>query len=164
MRIYEPVEGIISNIEPIRTGKNRQEDCCNLFITLQLDNRSIANFTIDNTTYFIDQVNVKKGDSVTAFYDSRLPVIMIYPPQYRAVVIARRTRNRFVTVAKFNRELVSDDGSIRLNISDKTRIVMRNGQSFLCGIEGKHAAVVYSVSTKSYPAVTSPSEVIVLCN
>lgn len=158
-----PVEGIITNIEPIRTGRDRQENCCNLMITVRTENRNVVNFVVDNDTYFIDHVNVKRGDAITAFYDANLMTIMIYPPQYRAVVIARQMRARFVKVGKFNRELVSDDGSVRLNISDNTKIIMRNGQRFLCNIEGHNAAVVYSVSTRSFPAVITPLQIVILC-
>lgn len=163
MSLFVSVEGVITSIEPIRTEINRQENCCTLMISVRTVNRNVINFFVDNDTYFIDNVKVQRGDKIIGFYDSSLPVPMIYPPQYRAVVISYQMRNRFVKVGRFNRELLIDDGSVRLNISPTTNIIMRNGQSFFCNISGHDAVVVYTISTRSYPGIITPIEIIVLC-
>ncbi|HAN20153.1 MAG: hypothetical protein A2Y15_03310 [Clostridiales bacterium GWF2_36_10] len=163
MSKYISVEGKITSIEPIRTGEDRQENCCNLLISVRTDNRNVIKFFVDNDTYFIDNVNVRRGDNIIAFYDSSLLVPLIYPPQYRAVVISRNMRFKFVKVGRFNRELISDDGNFKLNLRPDTKIIMRNNQDFLCNIYGRDVAVVYSVSTKSFPAQITPIEIIVLC-
>ncbi len=164
MSKFISVEGTITSIEPIQTGRNRQNDCCLLMIAVRDENRGVTNFVVDNDTYFIDNVAVVKGDRIMAFYDSSLPVPLIYPPQYRAVAVAKQMRGRSVKVDSFDKDFVSSDGGLKLNIAPSTRIVMRNNQYYLCDIAGKNAAVVYSVTTKSYPAVTTPSEIIVLCS
>jgi len=160
---FVSVEGIVTSIEPIQTGRNRQNNCCVLMISVRNENRGVTNFIVDNDTYFIDNVTVAKGDRITAFYDSSLMVPLIYPPQYRAVVVAKQARNRSVKVDSFDRNLVSSDGSLKLNIAPSTKIRMRNNQYYLCDIVGKNVAVVYSATTRSYPAITTPSEIIVLC-
>lgn len=163
MSKFASVEGIVTSIEPVQTGRNRQNDCCVLMISVRNENRGVTNFIADNDTYFIDNIALVKGDRITAFYDSSLPVPLIYPPQYRAVVIAKQARNRNVKVDSFDKDLVSSDGSLKLNIAQSTKIMMRNNQYYLCDITGKNVAVVYSATTRSYPAVTTPSEIIVLC-
>lgn len=165
MSKFISVEGTITSIEPIQTGRSRQNDCCVLMITVRNESsRGVTNFIVDNDTYFIDNIAVVKGDRIMAFYDSSLMVPMIYPPQYRAVVVAKQARNRNIKVDSFDKELISSDGSLKLNIAPSTKIIMRNNQYYLCDITGKNAAVVYSATTRSYPAITTPSEIIVLCN
>lgn len=160
---YQSAEGVISSIEPVETGMNKDERCCYLFISVRTGLRDVVNFIVDNNTYFIDNQTLRAGDSVIGFYDTTVPVPLIYPPQYRAVVMAQKSSRRFVKVAVFDNELVSDDGSLKLNISPATKVIMRNNQTYLCNIAGKSAAVVYTNSTKSYPAITTPSQVIILC-
>lgn len=160
---YVSAEGLITNIEPIRLGNERQDDCCNLIMSVRTENRNVINFIVDINTYFIDNENMKKGDTAIFFYDSSLITPMIYPPQFRAVVAAKQIKNRFIKVGKFNQNLVSSDGSIRLNITPSTRIILINGQTFLCDIPNRNVAVVYTASSRSFPAVVNPSQIIVLC-
>ncbi|MDD4422875.1 MAG: hypothetical protein PHD46_07545 [Eubacteriales bacterium] len=164
MSRYVPVEGIVTDIEPVHTGDGRNEDCCTLIFTVRTENRNVVNFIIDNNTYFIDHVSIKLGDSIVAFYDSTLFTILVYPQQYKAIVVMRLTRNCSVKVIDIGPGLVSTDGSVRLDISEKTKIITRNSQIFPCDIENHTAAIVYTKSTRSYPAIIMPNEIIILCN
>ena len=66
-------------------------------------------------------VDLEEGMEFTAFIDTRKPAILIYPPQYPALVIVKDIINVNVKVAHFNRQLVSSDGKLRLNIAPYTR-------------------------------------------
>jgi hypothetical protein len=68
-----------------------------------------------------------------------------------------------VKVDFFNYQLVSSDGSLRLNISPDTRILLENGQLFNRNPANRYLVVVYSATTRSIPAQTTPSQIIVMC-
>jgi hypothetical protein len=132
-------------------------------MTLTDSRGSTVNFVVMPDTYFIDHVLVKRGDTVTGFYDTSLPVPMIYPPQYQAVVMAKATQGRQVTVDWFGPGLVSSEGDLKLNIGPKPLVVLENGQAFSGKLEGRDLTVVYGPTTRSIPAQTTPYQVVVLC-
>jgi hypothetical protein len=52
------------------------------------------------------------GDRITGFYDANAPVPFIFPPQYRALVMAKDNPYQNVKVDYFNSQFVSNDGSL----------------------------------------------------
>jgi hypothetical protein len=106
---------------------------------------------------------LRLGDLVTGFYDANAAVAMIFPPQLRAIVMARDSRYQNVKVDYFNSQLVSSDNSLSLNISPYTQIVLENGQAFTKIPANRNLIVVYGPTTKSIPAQTTPYEIIVIC-
>ncbi|MCM3636652.1 hypothetical protein M3152_02885 [Sporosarcina luteola] len=144
----------------------RQDDqgsrCYKLFMVADREG-SIVNFVIEPGTYFVDHVLVKVGDIVTGFYDANAPTPFIYPPQYRAVVMAKERSDQFVKVEFFDQNLVSSDGSLKLNLNRSTPILLENGQSFAGIPANRELIVIYSTTTRSIPAQTTPHKVIVLC-
>lgn len=132
---------------------------------LSVDNGygDVVNFVVEPNTYFVNHEVVSIGDSVTGFYDANAPVPLIFPPQYAAIVIAKNTPAHSVTVDFFNRQLVSSDGNLKLNISLDTQILLENGQLFNRNPANRNLIVVYGATTRSIPAQTTPSQIIVLC-
>ena len=100
---------------------------------------------------------------VTGFYDANAPVPMIFPPQFRAIVMARDTQYQNVKVDYFNNQLVSSDNNLKLNIAPWTQIVLENGQAFTRNPANRNLIVVYGATTKSIPAQTTPYKIIVMC-
>src|SRR5690606_3479710 len=96
------------------------------------------------------------GDVVTAYYDGDAPAILIYPPQYPALVIAKEKENQFVKVSYFNHYLISSDGDLQLNLSPTTHMVLTNGQRFSRYPGGRDLIVLYRFMTRSIPAQTTP--------
>jgi hypothetical protein len=43
---------------------------------------------LSDDTFVVDTMRLMPGMRVAAFYDNTLPVPLIYPPQYQAVLIA----------------------------------------------------------------------------
>lgn len=111
----------------------------------------------------IDCMQLHPGMRAAAFYDSSLPVPMIFPPQYRAQMVAVLGRNEQITLKYFNRALLAEDDSLQLNISEKTKIQTVNGQKFSCCIGGRMLMVFYTASTRSIPPQTTPEKVVVIC-
>jgi hypothetical protein len=136
---------------------------CYQLMSVQNDNGEIVNFVISPTTYFVDQAMVLIGDRVTGYYDGDAPAILIYPPQYQALVVVKESPYQNVKVSYFDSQLVSSDGQLKLNLSPYTAIVLRNGQPFSNYPANRNLIVIYNASTRSIPAQTTPSAIIVWC-
>lgn len=132
-------------------------------MTVEDGTGGIVNFVVSPSTYFVNQEIVARGDWITGYYDGDAPVPMIYPPQYRALIVVKENNNQFVKVDFFNSQLVSSDGQLQLNLSPYTPILLKNGQPFSKNPANRNLIVVYGPTTRSIPAQTTPYEVIVWC-
>jgi hypothetical protein len=144
-------------------GQNGEGDGCRKLISVENGMGTIVNFEILPTTYFVDHVMVAVGDRVTGYYDGNAPTLLIYPPQYQALVMVKKSPYQNVKVDYFNSQLESSDGRLRLNVSPYTQIVLTNGQSFTRNPANRDLIVIYGPTTKSIPAQTTPYRIIVLC-
>lgn len=122
-----------------------------------------VSFIIEPKTYFVDHFMVQISDRITGFYDANVPVPLIYPPQYRAVVIAADSQHQNVMVDYFNEYLESSAGQLRLNVSPSTSVLLENGQQFIGNLRNRNLIVIYEAATKSIPTQTTPSKIIVMC-
>jgi hypothetical protein len=154
--------GIVTMIDDFWTGSEAPTGCYKL-MTVQNTDGNTVNFVITPTTYFVDHVMISVGEPVIGFYDLNVPVPLIYPPQYRAVVMARLTQNQNVKVDFFNSQLISSDGTLRLVISPLTQITQENGQLFTANPANRNLIVIFTASTMSIPAQTVPNRIIVMC-
>ncbi len=151
-----PVIGVIMNI-------TRGNDCCSQMVSLRTEN-GIVNFAVDMDTVIIDSRQLRQGMRVAAFYDSNLPVPLIFPPQYRAQIVTVLGRNEQVMLNYFDENLTATDGSLQLNVGAGTVIKTINGQNITCNL-GEHILLVYyTVTTRSIPPQTTPRKIIVLCS
>lgn len=151
-----PVTGIIQRIDKVG------DQCCQQRVTIQ-NQEGVTNFIVSPDTFVIDTVRMRIGMRVTAFYDGNLPVPLIYPPQYQAVMIGRSNLNETIYVGYFDEDLLAADGSIRLNVSRATEVVTSNGQKFDCPVGDRILVVYYSVTTRSVPPQATPRKIIVMC-
>ena len=159
---FQAFNGSVTMIDDFSIGQNNEAGCYKL-TTVENGNGKIVNFVVEPTTYFVNHVMVAVGDRITGFYDANALVPLIYPPQFRALVIARDTPYQNVKVAFFNSQLVSSDGTLKLNISSNTQILLENGQAFTGNIANRNLIVVYGATTRSIPAQTTPNKIIVMC-
>ena len=150
------VSGTIVRISPI----NNQ--CCNSMITLNTEN-GIVNIISSSDTYVIDQVTLRIGMQITAFFDSMAPAPLIFPPQYQALIIGQIRGQEMIAVSFFNQNLVAEDNSLQLNLSNRTNIITKNGQPFTCSPRNRVLIVFYTTTTRSIPPQTTPSKIIVFC-
>ncbi|WP_144552258.1 hypothetical protein [Bacillus sp. X1(2014)] len=144
-------------------GQNGAGEGCNKLITVENGTGAIVNFVVSPSTYFVDHVMVAVGDRLTGYYDGNAPALLIYPPQYPALVMVKDSPYQNVKVDYFNSELESSDGRLRLNISPYTQILLTNGQPFTKNPANRDLIVIYGPATKSIPAQTTPYRIIVLC-
>ena len=118
---------------------------------------------VSGDTLVIDNVRLRRGMRVAAFYDTTLPAPAIFPPQYQAELITSLRRNQNVDLKFFDSSLTAEDNSLRLNLTPLTNIETANGQRFLCTPENETLLVYYTIATFSIPAQVTPQKVIVMC-
>jgi hypothetical protein len=160
---FQSFNGMITMINDFWIDEHGEESGCYKLVSVENRYGALVNFVVTPVTYFVDHVMVKPGDMVTGFYDANAPVPLIFPPQFRAIVMARDTQFQNVKVDYFNNQLVSMDNNLRLNIGLFTQIVLENGQAFTRNPANRNLIVVYGATTKSIPAQTSPYKIIVMC-
>ncbi len=155
--------GIITGINEIQRGDQEPLGCYKL-MTVENTEGGIVNFVVTPSTYFVNHAMMAVGDWVTGFYDGDAIVPLIYPPQYVAIVMARLYSNVNVKVDYFNSELVSSDGTLKLNIGPYTPVILENDQLFTANPANHTLIVLYGPTTRSIPAQTTPYKIIVLCS
>ncbi len=108
---------------------------------------------------------LKDGMKVEVFFHENTPTTMSIPPQLTpgVIVIQDKEVGRPTFVGEFDKELVSSDKQLQLNIGEETVIVSEKGEALTKeDIAGNAVLVFYGMSTKSIPAQTTPSKVVVL--
>jgi hypothetical protein len=163
MEKFQSFHGMITMINDFVISGDGESSGCYKLMSVDDGYGTLVNFVVTPTTYFVDHVMVTPGNMVTGFYDANVAVPMIFPPQFRAIVMSRDTPYRNVKVDYFNRQLVSSDNNLKLNISTLTQIVLENGQAFNNNPENRNLIVVYGATTMSIPAQTTPYKIIVMC-
>jgi hypothetical protein len=112
------------------------------------------------------KVELKEGDKVVAYTFANKPQKLIYPPQFDPdVVIVETEEVGFVEVDYFFENLTNTYDILKLNIGENTELLNEKGEKVAAkDLAEKHLVVFYTVSTRSIPAQTTPSKVIVLDN
>jgi hypothetical protein len=132
------------------------------FVSVLSTSGDPANIIISEDTYILNDAELKIGDVITAYYDANAPMIMIYPAQYNALVVVVNDDTFNVKVDVFDKDLISSDGMLKLNISKDTKILSQDREVFNGELTDRALVVVYDTSTKSIPAQTTPSQIVVL--
>lgn len=162
MSTFGSFSGIVTAISDFFGGSHVPSECYKLMTVQNTDGR-IVNFVIMPTTYFVDHIIISIGDPVIGYFDANAPALMIYPPQYQAVVMAKLSQNQNIKVDYFDSQLLSSDGTLKLIISPFTLIIQENGQLFTANPSNHNLIIEYGASTRSIPAQTVPYKIIVMC-
>jgi hypothetical protein len=160
---FQPFHGRVTKISDFPVSLNEELSGCYKLMTLVDDDGTVVTFVVSPSTYFVEHAQVNIGDKVTGYYDRNAPTPLIYPPQFRAMIVVKETESKNVKVDFFNHQLVSSDGMLRLNIGEATKIVLPNNQPFTKSVANRNLIVIYDVATKSIPAQTTPKKIIVIC-
>lgn len=166
MSQYTPTTGIITQISQQGTGQ--AQSGCSLLISLQSEDQGFVNMIVTGSTYVVGCRALSVGDRVTFFYDITAPTTLIYPPQYQAVAAAHRPSGTYAaldyfTTNPYTGRLTNSDDTLELNVSNRTRLLLPNGQPFGGSLPGKYLLVLYSATTRSIPAQTTPERIVVFC-
>ncbi len=160
MSSYLSVTGILTRIQPAEEESTRYG--CTLNLSVNTFQQGEVNFTMTGDTYVVDCTPFNPGDRVTIFYDGSAPAPLIYPPQYQAAAAAGSAYYKYY-LGEFYNNLVSTDGTIRINNSAPLNAFLPNGQIYSGALAGKTVLVEYTSSTKSIPALVTPERIIVFC-
>lgn len=117
------------------------------------------------TTKEIKQKDFVKEQRIEAYYDKTKARIMIYPAQITPeLIIAHDSKNvGFFKVGMFDERLTSEDNQLKLNITKDTLVVNKQGENIVQkNFAGHELIVFYKNSTRSIPAQTIPSKIVVL--
>lgn len=154
---YFAFSGTVKEIEGTQPGRLRDGK----YVFVENEEGQEAYFVISNNTFIINEEELKVGSKITGFYDANKPMIMIYPPQYPVDVVAVNVEEN-IKVDIFDSELISSDKSLKLNISSETEIVTQDGAAYKGDLAEQKLVVLFGASTKSIPARTNPTKIIVL--
>lgn len=132
------------------------------YYAVENEEKSPATIVVTSNTYILDNEEISVGSKITGFYNANAPMIMIYPPQYSTEVIVVEREDRNVKVDLFDKDYVSSDNFLKLNISEDTVVVSENGEAFSGELTDRKLVVVYGPSTRSIPAQTTPEKIVVL--
>jgi len=120
------------------------------------------NMIVSKDTFVVNNDKITVGARVTGYFDANAPMILIYPAQYSPKVVVVENEDYQVKVDIFNEDLISADNMLKLNISEDTEIIGQDGEDFIGELAGGKLVVIYTISTKSIPAQTTPLKIIVL--
>lgn len=133
------------------------------FVWIETEEQQPIVFIIDEQTVLAGEAAIAVGDTLIGFYDTRMPMTMIYPPQIHALAAAVTDPvQQTWMMAEFNDDLIDIDGTLMLTIGDETILRNPDGTAFTGELAGHILLVRYGASTRSIPAQTTPDEVIVM--
>lgn len=160
---YASVQGTIVDIVPARAGDGRSDSCI-LYFTVEDDNGNIVNFMVTPRTYVVDYKPLNVGMKCIFWYRTDVPAILIYPPQYTAVVAAPQRRDRMMNVSYYDAALVNEERTLQLHMDRSVALRTTNNQYFQGSPANHNLVVTYTNSTRSIPAQTTPESIVVLCD
>lgn len=153
---FKSITGKVKEVRKSDTDKNTT------YVLLDSIDGGEAYLVLTKDTYFVDNEEIRVDSEVTGYYDANAIMLMIYPPQYEAVAIQVSNQGQSIKVDLFDTNLTSADHMLKLNISKDTLLVTKDGKTFKGDLSNRKLAVFYSSSTRSIPAQTTPSKVVVL--
>lgn len=153
---YQMVTGTVLSVE------DRENDCCTKLVRIR-DKRQEIHLVVSGHTVVIQNIMLRPGMRIAAFYDGNLPVPTIYPPVYQAELVTMLWRNQSVKLGYFDAELLAGDRSLQLNLDRQVKITTVNGQRYECSPGNAELLVYYTYTTMSLPPMTTPQKIIVMC-
>lgn len=153
---YNAFSGTVKNISDFNGIKGAK------FVSVENAEGAQANFIISKDTYILNNAEITVGSKITGFYEANAIMIMIYPPQYPIKVVVVGNQKYSIKVDLFDSNLISVDNLLKLNVCDDTEIITEDGRAFRGELANRKLVVMYTFSTRSIPAQTSPDKIVVL--
>lgn len=131
-------------------------------------------FHMNKTVFVVDQGSnkllsldaIKKGMKITVVLDKMAPMTMSLPGQTSgAVGVVILSDMGSIDLSIYNGDLVNLENTLALNIHSTTQIAHEKGLKMIFGAEdlkGAECLVLYTASTRSIPAQTTPEFVVIL--
>jgi len=164
---YLSVTGTVTSVQET-TGADGAKY---ITVSIEDENGNQANLILNEKTVYPFESEFSAGDVVTGFYQASGPMLAIWPPQYNiAVLVAGIPEGFSVKADRFNEwednadgYMLAFGGTFAFRVNDDTEIVLADGKDFTNGeIDGRRIVVIYDISTRSIPELTTAKKVIVL--
>ena len=134
------------------------------------DQNNTVNLKITDDTLVYDNLGNKKalsdltdGSKITVFTGSYEPTPLILPVQYTAnVIIINGDQEGNVNIDTYLADEEGYTNALKIATADDTKIVDKDEKEYKGDINKNDLIVFYDVSTKSIPAQTTPTKVVVL--
>ncbi|MGB5823759.1 MAG: stalk domain-containing protein [Proteocatella sp.] len=99
---------------------------------------------------------IEAGDKVTALYTSNTPMTASEPGQLTPMMIILHNGDASLKIDRFDKNLVSSDGSLRLVVDEDTKIEALKTKNILTpeDLKDRDLVVMYGATTRSIPAQT----------
>ncbi len=156
--------GVITEIEKEEKGTRVTIENEDKMVTVLRINDDSLLFN-SGTTKAHKQADLKKGATIEAYYDKNKPMILIYPTTVTPEIVIVKDEKGLgeVKVSQFDKDFLSLDGELKLNISEETPLLNQQGKAIeLKDLQGKELMVFYSITTRSLPPQTPPTKIIAL--
>jgi len=157
---YGQFVGTVEEIMPFFNSDGKLSEATPL-VMLKDASGQLTAFTINEYTYIPENTKLEVGATMIGIHDLNVPIPMIYPPQYQALVLAPAGGIQGVKVERFDEDMLSFDGELQLLPGDYP-IYYYNGIAFEGDLTGRLIAVFSSVMALSIPAQTTPDRIVVL--
>ncbi|MCL1924396.1 MAG: copper amine oxidase N-terminal domain-containing protein [Defluviitaleaceae bacterium] len=126
-----------------------------------------ARISIDEYTFILGEIEV--GANITFYTRPDMPVGQSYPPFFGSVaaivVESEELLNHKVDMfldSEVEGRLISQDGSLLIQIGENTQIVDASGNAYEGNISGRNLLVTFGISTRSIPEQATPNKIVVL--
>ena len=159
---YFSITGDVVSLEEV-------DDMIRVTIEDSYGNPAILVLSEETVFPFAEEFDI--GDTVTGWYATDAPMILIWPAEYNiAVLVAGAPDGVNIRVDRFNawadREdayMLSQDNMFAFMVNEDTQVILANGDDFSDGdFDGRCIVVIYGVSTRSIPEMTTADRLIVL--
>lgn len=114
----------------------------------------------------LDLFDLKVGMEITAVLEKNAPMTMSIPPMTNgAVAFIANSNEGFTALGNFDMNLINADHTLKLNITEDTVIRDIKGTKKIFtadDVQNSESIVFYTASTKSIPAQTTPSFIMIL--
>lgn len=106
--------------------------------------------------------DIKVGDKITAVYSSHTPMALSYPGQMTPMMIIVHNSENNIKIDKFDKDLVSSDGTLKLVIDENTKLEHYKTKQIVTeqDLLNKNLLVIYGATTRSIPAQTLAADVV----
>lgn len=163
---YVKATGVVQEIEKETNGiRLTIENEEKMIIILRINDDSLLFNSA--TTNQLKLADLKEGATVEAYYDKNKPMLLIYPTTVTPEIVIVKDDKDIgeVKVSQFDKEFLSLDGELKLNIGEETPLFNQQGKAIeMKDLQGKELVVFYSITTRSLPPQTPPTKVIALDN
>ena len=160
MSAYPSITGVIQAVSGFQDGQAGSP--CSFLLELQTAGGPVS-LLLNGGTYVYGCQPLAPGDPITAFYDPDAPMVLIYPPRYTALAVAKTGSGLQAVLDVFSQDLINSEGTLKLEPDQTTQISTPNGQKPLAIPGDSFLLVLYSKTTRSIPAVTVPEAITVFC-